>query len=475
MKYFLTLLGLILVSQSFSQTRITNHYFLNPAVYNSSFVGYSHYTEIHLNRRQQWQGIEGAPISNAFDLQIPSGRGAFGFKAYNEQNGILDHSSASLTFSYQVPFNVNHGLRFGLSGGAGINSIDLDEVNINDPAVNQLSDNSLKVIGDFGFAYYYKSLYLGFALPHLFTDSLVSQESFQQIDFSPTDNYILSAKYTIELAENRIAFEPNVIYRVFGNNESQFEAQGILTFLNTIWVGGSYRQDYGVTTHVGLNIKDKFSFGFAYELASDQVSGFNNGSHEFHLRLRLGKKKEIKAKEPVDRDVITDTIEEEKQEPAKEEIEEKQEEDEEEKIDNKKEEADASTGEKPSEEKPQKEDVNNQQTKSEVISKANTTEPEVESPEQPIENNVKQGIKEEQIAKEETADGTSDEPVRLKKGKHLLELDYGHYVIVGAFSQFENAENYSDKLFQMGYENTFGYNSQKQLYYVIYSESNSSE
>ncbi len=57
-------------------------------------------------------------------------------------------------------------------------------------------------------------------------------------------------------------------------------------------------------------------------------------------------------------------------------------------------------------------------------------------------------------------------PVIVKRGDHRLELPLGHYVIVGAFSQLENAQNYSDRLFQMGFKGSFGYLTEKQLYYV---------
>jgi len=68
----------------------------------------------------------------------------------------------------------------------------------------------------------------------------------------------------------------------------------------------------------------------------------------------------------------------------------------------------------------------------------------------------------------------SDQPVVTRRGNHLLELPPGNYVISGAFSVFENAEAYSDKLFQMGFHDTkVGYNSGRGYYYVVVFESSS--
>jgi len=48
----------------------------------------------------------------------------------------------------------------------------------------------------------------------------------------------------------------------------------------------------------------------------------------------------------------------------------------------------------------------------------------------------------------------------------LLEYPTGHYVIVGAFSALENAEAYSDRLFEQGYQASFGFLTAKKYYYV---------
>lgn len=73
---------------------------------------------------------------------------------------------------------------------------------------------------------------------------------------------------------------------------------------------------------------------------------------------------------------------------------------------------------------------------------------------------------------EELAD--SEEPLEVKRGGHLLELPLGNYVVAGAFSSFQHAEDYSDKLFQRGFHDTkVGYLSARGFYYVVIYQSNS--
>ncbi len=67
----------------------------------------------------------------------------------------------------------------------------------------------------------------------------------------------------------------------------------------------------------------------------------------------------------------------------------------------------------------------------------------------------------------------SDEPLEVRRGGHMLELPAGNYVVAGAFSKFDLAEAFSDKLFQRGFHDTrVGYLSARGLYYVVINKSN---
>ncbi len=59
---------------------------------------------------------------------------------------------------------------------------------------------------------------------------------------------------------------------------------------------------------------------------------------------------------------------------------------------------------------------------------------------------------------------------RVKRGSHMLELEAAYHIIAGAFSSFENAEKYSDELFERGFnEVKVGYLTERGYYYVVIS------
>ncbi len=74
--------------------------------------------------------------------------------------------------------------------------------------------------------------------------------------------------------------------------------------------------------------------------------------------------------------------------------------------------------------------------------------------------------------KDEIKQQTSDSTVVVKRGNHLLELPVGVYVVIGVFSQYDNAEKYSDQVFMLGYHDTqFGYITERGFWYVYMHKS----
>ncbi|TLX72363.1 hypothetical protein E9993_17655 [Labilibacter sediminis] len=62
------------------------------------------------------------------------------------------------------------------------------------------------------------------------------------------------------------------------------------------------------------------------------------------------------------------------------------------------------------------------------------------------------------------------EPVIVPQGNHKDELELGHYIVVGAFESKYNAEIYSSQLKNDGFDNNFGFLTNKDYYYVYVYE-----
>ena len=271
---------------------LTSQIFLNPYYYNPAYAGFEDRPSFYVYRRQQWTGIEGAPVTTGFNFHtIFKEKVNFGIHLSNDERGIINTSRGLLTFGYRASFNEFHYLSFAISGGLGYNSIDLESIDPNDPAIIDALDNNLFLEGNAGFNYYNMGFNLGLSLPKIFRSNTLSNTSFVPGEISPLNDAILMTSYKWEISEGRFAIEPYLVYYYAKDLPGQFEAIGRIHLGDAFWIGASYRQDYGTTGFVGLNLNDNFKFGYAYEFFNAQPATFNNGTHDIQLALIIGEKK----------------------------------------------------------------------------------------------------------------------------------------------------------------------------------------
>lgn len=269
---------------------IYNQYFMNPYVYNPAFVGHNEHPMIFLSHRRQWIGIEGAPVSSSVSFHSELKKNvAIGAHLYTEKRGLLTSSTAELALGYKLKLGQKNFVQFGLAAGAGSNNIDLTEAPAGATITEDL-DNSIYLDGRFGVKVQLGHLNLGFSLPTLFERDYVHDNS-GELSTDPLSKYIAMASYRFVVSEDNFAFEPHLLYRTLGGEFTQIEGGGVF-YIKNLWVGGSYRMDYGATGLLGINIKDKLAIGYAYEMATAVVSGFTDGSHELSISFRLKEKKQ---------------------------------------------------------------------------------------------------------------------------------------------------------------------------------------
>lgn len=269
---------------------IYSHFFANPFQFNPSYAGHNGFVEANLFYRKQWLDINNAPTSMSFNLQAPIGRNvSLAFSANSDETILLSNTSLAATFAYIVRLGSNHNLNFGLTSGMGFNKFDFDEIQeVNDPTLAGVVENNSYFLAQFGINYRYKNFNVGFALPKLFDSKPNSQQEFNDLKFSEFENKFASISYTMRLGDLELI--PTGIYRSIDNYQDQLEGMLIAKYKNLFWLGGSYRDNYGVTGFIGINIKGLFRVGYANEQPTGNLSQLTGGTHEFYLGARLGKR-----------------------------------------------------------------------------------------------------------------------------------------------------------------------------------------
>jgi len=290
MRKIFTIALLLMASYSIAQQAPPqNQFFVNPYALNPAMVGSDDYMSISVINRRQWMGISDAPVSYSVLFQMPVKEqlnlGAF---ITHEKFGLFTNSRALLTLGYRVPLAYNQNLRFGLSAGAHLSGYDrVNSANPDDPAALYY-ENRMNVDGNFGIHYNIDKLNIGLTLPKILFQEKIYITETDTVEDQYIHDAIGNLSYRFDLGE--FAFEPHVLYHIQKYADHQFEAYGLFHYQDVAYIGGSYRQDFGPSFYAGFN-HAQFSFGYAYELSGDQVTGLGNGTHELMLRLRIGDKK----------------------------------------------------------------------------------------------------------------------------------------------------------------------------------------
>lgn len=415
-------------------------FFINPYIYNPSYAGADAQSSLFLTYRHQWTGFDGAPkIANA-SFHAPAGKNVgIGLNFANEKKSILQTSSAQLSFSYAIPLGENNFLRFGISGGGAFSGVDIAQIdNPADPAFSDLMENNIFLIGNAGLSLQIKTFQLGIAAPNIFTEEYVTTENFTIGEIEPLEQIIINASNRFYFGGGKHIFEPTVLYRYSDVLPTQLEAAAVIHLNHMVWFGGTYKQDFGISGLLGIKLKKKFGFAYSYSLANSGINEMNAPTHEVHVSLLLGEK----LKDRLAFSFINSEKEKKKiiKRPP------------------------VATVEQPVQEKEVEEEE--KEVEEEVVEEEEETEeiviiPDVTETEEEKEADVKP----------DTTSQIVDKPVTVKRGNHLLELEIGNYVVVGAFRSYENAEKYSDELFSKGYPTKFGYTTEKNLWYVYLFQS----
>ncbi|MEJ7645881.1 MAG: PorP/SprF family type IX secretion system membrane protein [Chryseolinea sp.] len=265
---------------------------INPYLFNPAYVASNNIMEASVVYRQQWANFKDAPRSGSFSLQFPSSeRVSLGFSYTTERQVLLRSSSFMATFGYLVPINEDQSLRFGISGGVGMNKLDLNagEMDNLDPAVINLASHNFYINGNMGVLYTLGRLRLGFSFTDLFKTNAFNSLSLNEFKFSNLKNRLYSLSYRWRLPNNdNVVIEPYFLYRQTEDGlQNSWEAATMIYIKTDFWTGGSFNENKGLALFMGVNLKSMFSVSYSYEFPPFRTA-ISASSHELHLGIRIG-------------------------------------------------------------------------------------------------------------------------------------------------------------------------------------------
>ena len=304
---------------------VLNNYILNPAV-----TGIENYTDVKLSSRNQWTGINGAPVTSYFSIHAPLGkkdlrtsatsfavpgnnpRGqqyweeytapvphhGIGMIALNDKAGYINHWSLFASYAYHRPLSIKTTLSAGFN--AGVTSVNLDRSKIDfasldpsDPAVGYSNGELKKIKPEVGAGLwlYSSDYFVGLAVQNIVAGKVNFGRNNDNATYSP--NYFLTAGYRFLLNDD-LNLIPSAMVQYWQPQLVGIHANAKLQYQDKLWVGGSYRYgDFisGYAGMAGINVSNTFNVSYAYEVAtSSRLRAYTNNTHEIMIGFILGNK-----------------------------------------------------------------------------------------------------------------------------------------------------------------------------------------
>ena len=297
MKTILTIICAFILQSMYSQqdSQYTQYMYNTPLV-NPAYAGSRETITAFLLHRNQWVGLEGAPVTNNFSINMPVGDSNFGvgLNFVNDEIGPVSENEISADLAYFIQVSENYKLSLGLKGTANLFQLDVNKLRIFDPSDPQFQNVDTEFSPNVGAGLYLFSdkTYFGLSVPNFF-ESYRYNDNNVEITKEKMHFYFI-AGHVFTLSPN-IDFKPAILSKIVEGAPLQADVTANFLFFDKLTLGAAYRWDASVSALAGFQISDSWFIGYGYDLETTKLSNYNSGSHEIFLRYEFFNRSRVSA------------------------------------------------------------------------------------------------------------------------------------------------------------------------------------
>ena len=297
MKTILTIICAFILQSMYSQqdSQYTQYMYNTPLV-NPAYAGSRETITAFLLHRNQWVGLEGAPVTNNFSINMPVGDSNFGvgLNFVNDEIGPVSENEISADLAYFIQVSENYKLSLGLKGTANLFQLDVNKLRIFDPSDPQFQNVDTEFSPNVGAGLYLFSdkTYFGLSVPNFF-ESYRYNDNNIEITKEKMHFYFI-AGHVFTLSEN-IDFKPALLSKIVEGAPLQADVTANFLFFDKLTLGAAYRWDASVSALAGFQISDSWFIGYGYDLETTKLANYNSGSHEIFLRYEFFNRSRVSA------------------------------------------------------------------------------------------------------------------------------------------------------------------------------------
>lgn len=297
-KFKYSIAGLLFMASaatlSAQQDPMYTHYMYNTLSINPGYAGSRDAMSFLGLARFQWVGMEGAPMTQTFQVHSPIAGGlAGGMSFVNDMIGPTRNSQLFVDLAYHINLGKNHRLGIGIKGGIDFLNNNLAALEIDDPTDPAFAQNVSQILPNVGMGIYYHhtNFYLGFSIPKIVQHRIEASNDDQRRHY-----FVIAGGY-IPVTRS-FDLKPTALLKVVEGAPIQGDVTLEAVFIKKVSVGVAYRSLDGICGLLGWNIRPNFRLGYSFDWPLTDISRAGQyGSHEIMLRydLSFGKMKKIKS------------------------------------------------------------------------------------------------------------------------------------------------------------------------------------
>ena len=287
------LLSISTYSQQDSQF---TQYMYNTVNINPAYAGSRGVLSIFGLHRNQWVGLDGAPVTNTLSLNSPINGSniGLGLSFINDRIGPSDENSISADISYSVKTSETAKLSFGLKATANLLNVDFTKLSRFDQAdflgATNIDNRFSPNIGA-GIYYHSEKSYIGLSVPNFLETKHFDKGASSLATASVASermHYYLIGGHVFDLSET-IQFKPAFLGKIVQGAPLQVDLSANFLFNEKFTAGLAYRWDAAFSALLGFQVSNSLMIGYAYDMEVTKLANFNSGSHEIFLRYELFK------------------------------------------------------------------------------------------------------------------------------------------------------------------------------------------
>ncbi|MBL4735780.1 MAG: type IX secretion system membrane protein PorP/SprF [Flavobacteriales bacterium] len=261
---------------------IFNNFLVNPAA-----GGTNDYIDFKLGYRTQWLGFGAQPVTYLFSVHSPINigkkePGRFGDRPHHavggyvtkDETGPINKINAYGSYSYHMRLTYTVHASFGFFGG--IKQYNLDTDGLTTPTNTEALPSISAIAPDAaaGVWLYSKKYFAG-----------VSAHQLIPLGLGGTQNklvmhYFLTGGYVIKLKKIESKLIPSAHVKFGLLTPVQADVMVKFDYQNIFWAALAYRKTDAVIGIVGINIRNFFQIGYAFDFTTSKLRQYSSNTHE---------------------------------------------------------------------------------------------------------------------------------------------------------------------------------------------------